>query len=124
MHINASTCIRAGPVVLVPYCPHHVEKYHTWMQSEELLELTASEPLSLDEEYAMQRSWREDDDKCTFILLDAEHLPPTGHAWSFEQEIAAMVGDVNVFLNVPPAARASAWRLRRPCCATATTPWV
>jgi hypothetical protein len=39
------------------------------MQSEELLSLTASEPLTLDEEYAMQRSWREDPDKCTFIVL-------------------------------------------------------
>lgn len=39
------------------------------MQSEELLAQTASEPLSLEEEYDMQRKWREDDDKCTFILL-------------------------------------------------------
>lgn len=32
------------------------------MQSAELQELTASEPLSIDEEYNMQRTWREDDD--------------------------------------------------------------
>ena len=32
------------------------------MSSEELRKLTASEPLSLEEEYSMQESWREDDD--------------------------------------------------------------
>jgi hypothetical protein len=31
------------------------KKYHEWMKSPELLEATASEPLSLDEEYEMQR---------------------------------------------------------------------
>jgi hypothetical protein len=31
-----------------------LQKYHEWMLSEELRELTASEPLSLKEEYDMQ----------------------------------------------------------------------
>ena len=53
----------------MPYRKHHVEKYHEWMCSQELLEATASEPLSLEEEYEMQKSWRDDAKKCTFILL-------------------------------------------------------
>lgn len=32
------------------------------MKSEELQRLTASEPLTLEQEYMMQRSWREDAD--------------------------------------------------------------
>lgn len=32
------------------------------MKSPELQQLTASEPLTLEQEYDMQRSWREDDD--------------------------------------------------------------
>ncbi|OAP54904.1 hypothetical protein AYL99_10604 [Fonsecaea erecta] len=35
---------------------------------QEIQEATASEPLTLEEEYAMQRSWRDDGDKLTFIV--------------------------------------------------------
>lgn len=69
-----------------------------WFQ--EIQTATASEPLSLDEEYAMQRSWRADHDKLTFIAC----LPLDG---ALEEVLAGaqdspsrMLGDVNLFLSV------------------------
>jgi hypothetical protein len=47
-----------------------VDTYHGWMADPALQAATASEPLTLEEEYAMQRTWLEDEDKCTFIVLD------------------------------------------------------
>lgn len=91
------------------------------MKSPELQQLTASEPLTLDQEYDMQRSWREDDDskgspghtntscpseccnrkvsafpECTFIILDKQRWADA----SVEEE-QCMVGDVNIFLTDP-----------------------
>ena len=42
------------------------------MENEEIRELTASLPLSLNEEYEMQQTWQNDKDKCTFIILSRE----------------------------------------------------
>lgn len=42
------------------------------MKDPELQELTASEPLTIDEEYDMQKSWREDGDsnfQISFVLF-------------------------------------------------------
>ena len=47
MRANANLVIEGRLLKLVPYREEHVPKYHRWMQSEELLEATASEPLSL-----------------------------------------------------------------------------
>lgn len=62
MKINQNTKIIGEKVILVPYEAKHVEKYHNWMESEELQKLTASERLTLEQEYKMQKSWREDED--------------------------------------------------------------
>lgn len=96
MKINENTLLEGHKVVLVPYNAEHVPRYHEWMKSPELQQLTASEPLTIEQEYDMQRSWREDNDKCTFIILDK-------HRWadSSVEEEQCMVGDVNIFLTDP-----------------------
>lgn len=96
MKLNEKTKLVGNRVILVPYEAKHVPKYHTWMQSKELQELTASEPLTLEEEYEMQRSWREDEDKCTFLILCRDTYERTCN------EIEALVGDTNLFLTVDP----------------------
>ncbi|KAL3877129.1 hypothetical protein ACJMK2_034882 [Sinanodonta woodiana] len=96
MKINEFTAILGKKSVLVPYEDKHVQKYHEWMKSEELRQLTASEPLTFEEEKVMQRNWREDDNKCTFIVLDIEL-----YKMDTANEIDAMVGDVNLFFNDP-----------------------
>lgn len=53
---------------MVPYKAEHVPKYHEWMKSPFLQEMTASEPLTLEEEYAMQKSWHEDEESKLYIL--------------------------------------------------------
>ena len=45
----------------MPYSPEHVPIYHSWMESDELREATASERLTLEEEEEMQRSWSADE---------------------------------------------------------------
>ncbi|KAG7506997.1 N-acetyltransferase 9 [Solea senegalensis] len=96
MKINENTLLEGHRVVLVPYNAQHVPRYHEWMKSPELQQLTASEPLTLDQEYNMQQSWREDNDKCTFIILDKQQWADPSVV-----EEQCMVGDVNIFLTDP-----------------------
>jgi len=95
MKLNEKLVIYGTRVILVPYDKEHVEKYHGWMQNKDILEATASEPLSIENEYKMQESWRNDEDKLTFIVLSAQDIED-GHG-----ELDAMIGDVNLFLNDP-----------------------
>ncbi|XP_078426939.1 alpha/beta-tubulin-N-acetyltransferase 9 isoform X3 [Cetorhinus maximus] len=96
MRLNEEVELQGRLVALVPYGAGHVPRYHQWMKSEELQKLTASEPLTLEQEYQMQRSWREDADKCTFIVLDKLRWVS-----GLCTEEDCMVGDVNLFLTDP-----------------------
>lgn len=93
MKENWFTRLVGEKVVLVPYRRCHVVQYHEWMKSTHLQELTGSEPLSLDEEYRMQESWRIDPNKCTFIVLDKERFSEN------KDELKSMIGDTNLFLD-------------------------
>ena len=74
MKLNENIALYGELVALVPYKCHHVLKYNSWMQEEELQILTASEPLSLKEEYEMQETWHKDEKKLTFIILDIKKM--------------------------------------------------
>ncbi|KAE9588940.1 hypothetical protein Lal_00012633 [Lupinus albus] len=84
-------------VILVPYMDSHVLNYHHWMQNPSLLQSTASEPLSLLQEYQMQLSWSQDSNKETFIVLDKDLV--VGDFLHGQPHLEAMVGDVNIFMN-------------------------
>uniref|UniRef100_A0A0D9VQN7 N-acetyltransferase domain-containing protein n=1 Tax=Leersia perrieri TaxID=77586 RepID=A0A0D9VQN7_9ORYZ len=104
--------------VLVPYLREHVPRYHEWMQDPALLEATASEPLSLDQEFEVHRSWILDPlstaphpavrfpssifpriGEHTFIVLDKELID--GEFVVGNPHTEAMVGDVNIYMNDP-----------------------
>lgn len=105
MRLNYETCLAGAKCVLVPYRPEHVATYHNWMQDQDLLDATGSEPLSLKEEIEMQQFWRDDLDKCTFIVLSkdecGDNLPVEGEdrPGFVRQKSVAMAGDVNLFLS-------------------------
>lgn len=89
MLVNATTVVHSKRLRLEPYSKHHVPKYHEWMKNPDIQAATASEPLTLEQEFRMQESWRQDNDKLTFIVnLSGLHGDD------------AMVGDVNMFLSL------------------------
>ncbi|BGP12841.1 hypothetical protein JCM10213_001325 [Rhodosporidiobolus nylandii] len=129
MRLNECTTLATPRLVLRPYRRWHVPRYNEWMQSEVLRELTASEPLTLEEEFEMQPvanggdavrsgwtgSWRLDQDKLTFIIHSRSPSAPSPSSSSPAEFLAAhdspdsMIGDVNLFLHdlTPPSSPAS-----------------
>lgn len=72
----------------------------------EIQKATASEPLTLDEEHAMQQSWRLDHDKLTFIICsapaNATSTPITSITPQEHDNSTTMLGDVNLFIYEDP----------------------
>jgi RimJ/RimL family protein N-acetyltransferase len=79
---------------------------------QQLRELTASEPLNLQEEHDNQRSWREDNDKLTFIICFKDttaasvsdsaadsNLEASSVIRQSEDNPDVMMGDINLFLK-------------------------
>jgi RimJ/RimL family protein N-acetyltransferase len=93
------------------------------MQDPFLLEMTGSEPLTMEEEIEMQKEWRGDEKKCTFIILardllnnnevdgNGEKIPPLpieriekdeeeeNYPKLIEHSLHGMIGDINLFLS-------------------------
>ena len=57
-------------MLLRPYSAALVPTYHAWMGDEALRAATASERLTLAEEFEAQREWARDPAKLTFIVFD------------------------------------------------------
>ncbi|KAG6041146.1 hypothetical protein E4U41_005870 [Claviceps citrina] len=78
-------------------------------KKEAIQEATASEPLTLQEEYENQRSWRASPDKLTFIVVSQEPPEPTASTTTTTTTAAVpagvadaeerMRGDVNLFIH-------------------------
>ncbi|KAI8872183.1 n-acetyltransferase 9-like protein [Ramicandelaber brevisporus] len=106
MKANENVLVIGSRLVLCPYEKEHVPRYHEWMQDEDLLEASGSEPLSLEEEFAMQQTWRTDEDKCTFIVHSQPHGVDCSKTDGFspsevEQllDVKNMIGDINLFIS-------------------------
>lgn len=107
MKQNYRTTLLGSRAILVPYFPEHVATYHSWMTDPYLLDMTGSEPLTMEEEIKMQQSWRDDENKCTFIILSKRDcnmcmsvsLERMNVIQFAQKNLRAMVGDVNLFLS-------------------------
>ena len=88
MKLNEGVIIEGSRCLLVPYTKDLVEQYHSWfVEDPELLRLTGSELLTLEEEYVNQESWREDESKLTFLIRDNVDVT------------RPLCGDINAFFS-------------------------
>ncbi|KXJ93294.1 GNAT domain-domain-containing protein [Microdochium bolleyi] len=115
MRLNEHTAVSSSRLLLVPYDAHHVPTYHEWMADPAIQEATASEPLTLEEEYENQVSWRTSGDKLTFILCLTENKNEPSSSPSSSRLMGTaqagvvragqadaperMIGDINLFLT-------------------------
>lgn len=89
MKLNEGVIIEGNRCRLVPYSKELVEQYHSWFLNDpELLDLTGSELLTLEEEYTNQVSWAVDESKLTFLIRDSS-LDPSH----------SLCGDINAFFS-------------------------
>lgn len=98
-------------MLLVPYDSRHVPTYHDWMEDEAVRAATASDRLTLEEEYENQESWRAAADKLTFILCQPVVNDVSGSRASDSEDKdkdivggvddapERMAGDINLFLT-------------------------
>ena len=121
MRDNWNHIVKVGQVALVPYQRSFVPKYHDWLEDEWLRDMTATERLSLEEEYEAQAAWINDKEKCTFIVFEKDSITSDSDTTASEQEsgstntntnsntssdtsnninvnLNGMVGDTNLFL--------------------------
>ncbi|KAI0490874.1 acetyltransferase domain-containing protein [Xylaria cf. heliscus] len=89
--------------ILPPYICQFVSSTQLIHRTQTLREATASDLLSLEEEYENQQSWRAAHDKLTFIVCEpaaAAVAPSSGVIHAGEDDAPPrMVGDVNLFLT-------------------------
>lgn len=72
--MSQNYCLETPDLFLVPYEAGHVPKYHRWMETKELLKLTASDALTLEEVFLNQLAlWA----KVYFVFMY------TGHSIAF-----------------------------------------
>ncbi|UKZ46168.1 hypothetical protein TrVGV298_000367 [Trichoderma virens] len=103
--MEARMAVSTNRALLVPYEAHHVLTYHDWMKDPAIQEATASEPMTLEEEYENQQSWRTSHDKLTFIVcepLSGERSNENGESQKITAQVDdspdKMRGDINFFL--------------------------
>ncbi|EGR29149.1 n-acetyltransferase 9, putative [Ichthyophthirius multifiliis] len=92
--------LKTPKILLCPYLKQFIPLYHQFMQDEEILYLTGSEPLTIDEELQNQESWLKDESKYTFIIFQKDENIKL-HYDDFPEETYnyRMVGDINLFFH-------------------------